>query len=65
MKSVKILTRQASPGMVIANDIYTFNNQLIIPTGTVLTDKVITRLKFYSIKMERRNICLKELVCLI
>lgn len=50
MKSVKILTKQATPGMTVADDIYTFNNQLIIPNGTILTDKAITRLKFYSIK---------------
>lgn len=50
MKSQKILTKQASPGMKVAEDVYTFNNQLIIPKDTVLTDKAITRLKFYSIK---------------
>jgi len=35
--------------MVAADDVYTFNNQLIIAKGTKLTDKIITRLKFYSI----------------
>lgn len=50
MKTQKIPTSQAAPGMVIADDVYTFNNQLIISAGTTLTDKVITRLKFYSIK---------------
>lgn len=50
MKTQKIPTSQATPGMIIADDVYTFNNQLIISTGTSLTDKMITRLKFYSIK---------------
>lgn len=50
MKTVKILTSQAAPGMVVADNIYTYHNQLIISIGTKLTDKAITRLKFYSIK---------------
>lgn len=50
MKTAKILTNQATPGMVVADNVYTFNNQLIISIGTELTDKAITRLKFHSIK---------------
>lgn len=49
MKKTKILTSQATPGMLIADDVYTMSNQLIIAAGTIITDKVITRLKFYSI----------------
>ncbi|MGB8455478.1 MAG: HD-GYP domain-containing protein [Anaerocolumna sp.] len=49
MKKKRITIRQATPGMVAGEDVYTFNNQLIISEGTVLTDKIITRLKFYSI----------------
>ncbi|MBQ9120576.1 MAG: HD domain-containing protein [Lachnospiraceae bacterium] len=49
MRKRRILTSQATPGMTIAADIYTSNNQLIIPSGTEITDRVITRLKFYSI----------------
>lgn len=50
MKKVRISTNQAVPGMVTAENIYTFNNQLVISIGTTLTDKAITRLKFYSIR---------------
>lgn len=50
MNKVKISTNKAIPGMVAADNVYTFNNQLLISTGTALTDKVITRLKFYSIR---------------
>ena len=50
MKTQRIPTSQAAPGMIVADDVYTFNNQLIISAGTSLTDKMITRLKFYSIK---------------
>lgn len=49
MKKIRILTSQATPGMIIADDVYTMTNQLIISAGTTITDKVITRLKFYSI----------------
>lgn len=37
------------PGMITAEDVYTYSNQLIIPKHTVLNDKAITRLEFYSI----------------
>lgn len=49
MKTKKILVSQAVPGMIIANNVFTFSDQLIISEGTKLTDKIITRLKFYSI----------------
>lgn len=50
MKIKKILTSQAIPGMICAGDIYTFNNLLIIAMNTPLTDRIITRLRFYSIE---------------
>ncbi len=37
------------PGMVVAADVYTKDNHLIIAKDTPLTDKIITRLVFYSI----------------
>lgn len=37
------------PGMVTAEDVFTYNNQLIVAKNTSLTDKIITRLEFYSI----------------
>lgn len=49
MKTRRISIREALPGMVTAEDVYTYNNQLVISKGTVLSDKVITRLRFYSI----------------
>jgi len=35
--------------MITAEDVYTYNNQLILPRGLVLTDRTITKLEFYSI----------------
>lgn len=35
--------------MISAEDVYSYNNQLILPKGTELSDKIITRLEFYSI----------------
>ncbi len=49
MNKKRITIRQATPGMVAGEDVYNYNNQLVISEGTVLTDKIITRLKFYSI----------------
>lgn len=50
MNTIKILTSQALPGMVVSEDIFTDDYHLIIAKDTVLTDKIISRLKFYSIK---------------
>lgn len=51
MKRVK--TKDLFPGYVLAEDVYNFNGQMILPKGLVLTDKVITRLEFYSIMSVR------------
>lgn len=40
---------QLIPGMVTAEDVLSYSYQLIIPKGAVLTDKMITRLEFYSV----------------
>lgn len=40
---------QLIPGMVAAEDVLSYSYQLIVPKGTVLTDKMITRLEFYSV----------------
>ncbi len=51
MKDVmKIKTTFAEPGMIIGKDIYSASDYLIASEGTVLTDRMITRLKFYSIE---------------
>ncbi len=49
MKTTRVFASQAVPGMVVAEDVYTFNNQMIIAAGTTLDDKMITRMKFYSV----------------
>lgn len=42
-------TKDLMPGMKTAEDVYTYNDQLILSKGVVLSDKAITRLEFYSI----------------
>lgn len=37
------------PGMVVAEDILTYDLQLIVPKGVILTDNIIARLENYSI----------------
>jgi putative nucleotidyltransferase with HDIG domain len=49
MNNIKILVAQALPGMIVATDIYTKDNHLVIAKDTTLTDKIITRLEFYGI----------------
>lgn len=49
MSTKKILTSQAIPGMVVSDDVYTKDLHLVISKNTTLTDKIITRLEFYSI----------------
>jgi len=49
MEAIRIRTDQAESGMTVATDVYTSNNQLIIPKGTVLDERMITRLRFYNI----------------
>jgi len=48
-KYVKISTSIAKPGMAIGKDIYSPSGNLIAGVGTKLTDRMITRLKFYSV----------------
>jgi putative nucleotidyltransferase with HDIG domain len=49
MEAVRIRTDQAETGMVVATDVYTSNNQLILTKGTKLDERMITRLRFYNI----------------
>ena len=49
MNTFKILIRQAVPGMVVSEDVYTKDLNLVIAKDTTLTDKIITRLEFYSV----------------
>ncbi len=37
------------PGMVTAEDVYNYNDQLILPKGLILTTKAISKLQFYGI----------------
>ncbi len=49
MEAVRIRTDQAEVGMIVATDVYTTSNQLILTKGTKLDDRMITRLRFYNI----------------
>ena len=45
----RVNTSDLVPGMITAEDVYNFNNQLILPRGIILTDSTITKLAFYSV----------------
>ena len=49
MASKRILTTKARVNMVTSEDVYTTDNQLIIPKGTVLTEDIIAALKDHSV----------------
>lgn len=40
---------QLVPGMIVAEDVYDLEHELLLPKGTVLTDKLITKLDLYGI----------------
>lgn len=49
-KQVKRLsTIQLLPGMLVAQDVYSYDNQLVLAKDTVLTDNLITRLDLHGI----------------
>jgi len=45
----RVSTSNLIPGMVTAEDVYTYTNKLLIKAGTELNDNAITKLEFYSI----------------
>jgi len=45
----RISIQQVLPSMTVAEDVYTFDNRLVIPRGTVITERILERLKNYSI----------------
>ena len=46
----RILTRQLVPGMVLANDVHTFDSTTtLLEKGTILDEKEIARLAFHSV----------------
>lgn len=51
MKKLKI--DELIPGMITAEDVYNYNDQLILQKGHVLTEKAISKLQFYAIYQVR------------
>lgn len=49
MTAKRILTSRAAENMVVAEDVYTTDDKLVIPEGTVLTEEIIKSLKEYGI----------------
>lgn len=45
----RVRTSELVPGMITYEDVYSYNNQLIVQKGTVLDDNTITKLEFYSV----------------
>ena len=49
----KVMTSSLVPGMITAEDVYSFDDKLILPKGFTLTDKAISKLEFYSVLQVR------------
>ena len=47
---MKIKTALAEPGLIVAMDVYSAADHLVVGAGTKLTDRLITRLKFYAVE---------------
>lgn len=45
----KVSVAKLIPGMITAEDVYTFGNKLLVSKGTVLNDNLITKFEFYSV----------------
>ncbi len=50
MEKKKMLTANLRPGMVTAESVYNYSNNLIISSNTTLTSDIIDKLKYYSIR---------------
>lgn len=44
----RIMTSELLPGMILAENVYTYNNDQLVLPGFTLTDKSIAKLEFYS-----------------
>lgn len=51
MEALRIRVDQVEPGMVVATDVYNSIDQLLVPKGTELNDRILTRLRYYNIQM--------------
>ena len=49
MAAKRILTSRATQNMIVADDVYTSDDKLVIPEGTVLTEDLIDSLKEYGV----------------
>lgn len=45
----RVKTSELKPGMVLASDVYNYQDQLVLSAGMKLTEKAISKLAFYSI----------------
>jgi len=51
----RVRVSELVPGLTTAEDVYSFNNQLVVEKGAVLDDSLITRLEYYSVLSIRVN----------
>lgn len=49
MTKKRIKTKELAVGMIVADDVYSMNGQLIITKNTIVSERIIARLRFYSV----------------
>ena len=50
MSTIRVALSKIIPGMQVADDVYNRDAQLIVPKGVSITDRILNRLKYYSIE---------------
>ena len=48
-KIILVSVSDLVPGMIVARDVYTRNNQMLVPADTKITESIITRMTFFGI----------------
>ena len=48
-KIILVSVSDLVPGMIVARDVYTRNNQMLVPADTKITESIIARMTFFGI----------------
>ena len=48
-KIILVSVSDLVPGMIVARDVYTRNNQMLVPADTKITESIIARITFFGV----------------
>ena len=49
MAKRRVKTKELAVGMILADDVYSMTDQLIVPKNTIISERIIAKFRFYSI----------------